>query len=619
MSRKARNGQRGGGRRVSAGRARAAASLQPRRWWWALPLFLGLTLLVKLTVMRQLETHPLLQPDAGVDTRAYVELARRVLDGHVWLGPGLYYLSPLYLYFLAAALFATDSFSGVRMLQIVFGTGAVGAVFVMTREWFGTRAAWIAAVLALLTGVLTFYEIVLLQSALDPFLTASALCSLTFALTRGSDRWAACAGVLFGLQTLNRPNIAVAAVFVAAVLALVRRPRIAALILAGLAVGVAPVAVRNAIVSRQFALVSSQGGLNFYIGNRAGATGQYVAIPGIRADIEGQSEDTRRVAEAATGRTMTDTEVSGYYTRLAFAWIRQHPAASAALFVRKLALTFSATHQWLDFSYPYYAHDTGSLLRALFVGPWLLVPLGLAGLAAGLRRGPHFLAWASFVPAYAVAVAIFFVAERYRLPLYIPLAVGAGAAVDFALSAVATAQFRTLAVPAAVVVLAGTVAFWPHHLDDGRFEERLRLSKALMNRSDFAGAVAELQKAHEIRPSDSTTEFNLGMALVSDGRASEGIPHVQRAVAAGVPVPGARYALATAILRSGDSDGAAGLLRTFQPEVSDSAESCLQVAYVALDAGAPDVALRFAERAAALRPAWDVPRGLLAQLRGGRS
>src|SRR5690349_24209738 len=46
---------------------------------------------------------------------------------------------------------------------------------------------------------------------------------------------------------------------------------------------------------------------------------------------------------------------------------------------------------------------------------WLLTPLGLVGLVWGATRTRNaraFAIYASFVPCYAIAVAIFFVAER---------------------------------------------------------------------------------------------------------------------------------------------------------------------------------------------------------------
>ncbi len=635
------------------------AGVRTSNRWWMLPLFLAAVFAIKLTVLWQLQWHPLLQPEGALDSAEYVRLARRVIGGDVALGPGLYYLSPLYIYFVAAALSISDSTTFVRGLQALLGTAAVGCVFVAARVWFGTRAASFAAVLAALTGVFTFYEVVLFQASLDTFLTSAAIASLAVGLSAegiyrlepgfsrleaGFSRMAAgfsrltpgaaygsglaLAGFLFGLQILNRPNVVVAVAGVTGILLIVRRWRAALWLAAGVAIALAPVVARNVLVSHQFALAGSQGGLNLYIGNSAQATGQYVAVPGVRANIAGQAEDTRRVAEQATGRSLTDAEVSSYFADMAMAWMREHPGAALKLFARKLALTFNARHQWLDFSYPYYAYDAGSSLWLLFVGAWLLVPLGLAGAIAGApaeHRREYFVV-ASFVPLYAVSVAIFFVAERYRLPLLIALCPYSGAAMDQLLQPFlnrrSTLDPRTsgvgprmsAAAVAAALVPAALLTAIPFNVPDGRFEERLRLSKALMNRGDSGGAVSELERAYALRPSDAVTEFNLGMAMVSSGRAAEGLAHVRHAVDAGVAIDGARYALASATLASGDRDGAVTLLRSYYPAPTDTAESCYQVGILALRAGAPRVAERYLRRALELKPGWPEALRALEQL-----
>jgi 4-amino-4-deoxy-L-arabinose transferase-like glycosyltransferase len=580
---------------------------------WRLPLLLAAVFVVKLIVLVQLQDHPLLQPEGALDAAEYVRLAREVLAGNVLLGPGLYYLSPLYIYVLAAGLAVSDSYAFVRVVQIALGTAAVGCVFVAARVWFGTRAAWIAAALAALSGVFTFYEIVLFQSSIDAFLTSAALACLAIGL-RDEARVRlkmGLAGLLFGLQILNRPNIAIAIAGVALTLAATRRWRAAAWLSAGVLFALTPVVARNALVSGQFALASSQGGLNFFIGNNAQATGQYAAVPGVRANIAGQAEDTRRVAEAAAGHPLSDAQVSAYFTGLATSWIREQPRAAARLFLRKLALTFNASHQWLDFSYPYYAYDTGSLLWILFVGPWLLVPLGLAGMVLRSRTALSPAPLRAFALCYALGLAIFFVGERYRLPLLVPLCIFAAAAIDSLLGGLTR---RELAVPALVLVAAAILAGWRFHLPDGRFEERLRLSKALMNRRDYGAAATELERASALRPSDTATEFNLGMAQVSAGRADEGLAHVRHAVDGGVAIPGARYALASATLATGDRDAAVALLRGYYPDDEDTADSCYQVALLALDAGAPRVAERYLQRALQLRPRWPDALRVLQQI-----
>ena len=158
----------------------------------ALFVLLGCAFAFKLLVVYQLKDHPLTQPDAGLDTTAYANLANRVLGGDIALGPGLYFVSPLYIYFLAACLAVFHSYTAVRLVQIALGTASIGFIFLSARLWFGERAGWAAASLAALTGLFTFYEALILQSSIDAFLTSAAL----YALARG----------LLGLPSKDLPS-----------------------------------------------------------------------------------------------------------------------------------------------------------------------------------------------------------------------------------------------------------------------------------------------------------------------------------------------------------------------------------------------------------------------------
>src|SRR2546427_8115233 len=177
------------------------------------------------------------------------------------------------------------------------------------------------------------------------------------------------------------------------------------MLVAGLLVALGPVAVRNRAVSGEWVLVSSHGGLNFYIGNNAEADGTYRSVPGIAPDIEGQVRDARTVAETAAGRPLRASEVSRHFYGRAWKWIALRPGAAFRLFLRKLAFCFNAVDLSLNYSYAYYSRDEATLLRVLVVGPWLLVPLGLVGLVAVPRRDDThgFWIWAAFVPVYAIS------------------------------------------------------------------------------------------------------------------------------------------------------------------------------------------------------------------------
>ena len=453
---------------------------------------------VKTVVLAQLHAHPLLQPVGGLDTEVYVRLARRAAGGDWMLGPDPYFVSPLYVYFLAVILKVTGSLLAARVAQITLGTLAVGLVFAAARRLYGAVAAATAAVLAAATGAFTFYEVVLLQSALDPFLTALGLALLARALETDRAGDFALVGLAIGVHALNRPNVLLWLATLAALLAFTRgRRRAAVVVLLGGLAAVAPVTLRNRAVSGEWILVSSHGGLNFYIGNNETADGAYHSVAGITPQIQGQAEDARRVAEAAAGRPLSVAETSRYFSGRAWEWIRRQPGRALILFVRKLAYTLNQTDLPLNYSFAYYRDDEGTALRLLPVGPWLLVPLGLLGLVAAPSRsgGRDAWTWKAFAPVYAVSVAAFFVAGRYRLPLLVSLCVAAGAGATHLLTLAREGKRKALGYAAVGMAVVALFASWDFRLDDGRAAETTEMVVALIDRGRIDEARALIGRA----------------------------------------------------------------------------------------------------------------------------
>jgi len=565
----------------------------------------ALAALLKVIVALQLAGHPMVQPDVGLDTTAYADLAQRVLRGDLWLGPGLYFVSPLYVYVLAAGLALTDSFTAVRVLQAVLGGCATGALWVLTREWAGTRAAWWAAGLATFTGLITFYEVLILQASLDIALTTGLLLSFTFALTRSGRLWPVLTGVSLGLLSLNRPNAMLAGAGLLGILAVQRRWQTVMATMVGVTLALLPVTIRNVAMAGAWTPTSSHGGLNFYIGNSENATGFYHQIPGIAPDISGQVRDVRRVAEAATGRGLSDAEVSNYFVDLGLDWIAGHPGDAAALFVKKLAFTFHAQHIALPYSYPFYAYDADTALQFLRVGPWILMPLGFVGFSVLLRRTTqrrHVLAWLAFVPLYAMSVAVFFVAERYRLPLLVPMCVGAGIALDAAAEHLARGRWRSLTMGVVATAALIVAINWPVGLDDGRWDEGLRLAQRLVivDRHDEARSWVE-RLAPTARPAGSA-HAGVGMQYFVKGDHTRALPYFREAHRQN---PGDRkvaYGLAEALHATGDPAGAVRILAGLTPGQDESVETWLRLGRLAATSGAHDVAERFFKGAARQQP-----------------
>ncbi|RPJ82781.1 MAG: hypothetical protein EHM13_08455, partial [Acidobacteria bacterium] len=174
----------------------------------ALAVVLLLALCARLAVLWQLHAHPLLQPRPGLDGEAYLALARLVTGGDLLAGDQVYFLSPFYIYFVALVLtLSGGSVFAVLLAQVALGTAAVWLVARTAGLWFGERGALAAAVLATCTGYFAFNEILVLQSAVDPFLTALGLSLLARAWCSGRPVYFLAAGAAVVFHVLNRPNV----------------------------------------------------------------------------------------------------------------------------------------------------------------------------------------------------------------------------------------------------------------------------------------------------------------------------------------------------------------------------------------------------------------------------
>ena len=442
---------------------------------------------------------------------------------------------------------------------------AIACAMRCARDWFGDAAGLVAGVLLAGAGVITFHEIVLLQSALDPVLIAAL--ALVYGRAIQGDRWPAWAGagLLAALFALNRPNaLIVAAAIGAGLLARMlwqrRRPAVlaAAAFAGAVAIGLAPAALRNLGATGRLTLISSHGGLNFFIGNRAGADGTYEAPLGITPSIAGQAHDARVVAEAVAGRPLADPEVSAHFAGLAASWIREHPGDAASLFARKLWLVAHRTELPLNYSYAYYERDEPTVLR------WLrdrrVVPRPTRRRRAGRTPAPRiergverarYLAWGALVPLYAISVAAFFVAGRYRLPILVPLAIAGAGAVTSTIAALRTRRWIDAAIPVAALGIAATATLWPIALDDGRLEERVAMASALAGLGRSADAIARAGAVAREHPEPGTVHYRVALALQAHGDLASAEAEVRRALSIDPKQPEAHAVLGQLLARAG--------------------------------------------------------------------
>jgi tetratricopeptide (TPR) repeat protein len=270
------------------------------------------------------------------------------------------------------------------------------------------------------------------------------------------------------------------------------------------------------------------------------------------------------------------------------------------------------------------------------------VPLGLTAVSLGaFGRQPsrlrHFGVWFSFVPAYAVSIALFFVADRYRLPLMVPLCVCAGGAIDFAVSAITAQRARQLALPALALGALLAAVNYPVALDDGRWTEGLRtaerlvisqryeeaerwaewlethhpprpgagqlgVAQQLMALGQHERALPYVKRAIQADPNEPHAQYALGQTLLKLGRAAEAVPHLRQGFDAGIELPSGGEDYARALVDSGDLPGAVAALRRIHPAESADAETWLRLGRLAMESKAPETAQPFFEHVARMQP-----------------
>jgi 4-amino-4-deoxy-L-arabinose transferase-like glycosyltransferase len=407
--------------------------------------------------------------DAGI----YLEWARQIAAG----APpgGVFYRAPLYPYVVALLLKASASLWPVYVLQVLLGLGTLLLTYDIARRLFGNAAADIALLLLALTAPLPFFESKLLSATLVLFLVTLGTFFVVLAADRRTRwRWFL-AGLAFGLAAIAWPGSLVifAALCVWALAGRAAgRKSLPVGIFACLAV-ITVVTARNVVVGEDFVPVSANGGFTFYQGNNRLSAGTLAQPPEVfefryegryLAGIAEQQEFEQRYAESRLGSNLKPSQVSSFWLRRALTWIVGHPGAYLTLLGRKLVLVLSDYESPSDYSIELESRAAWPL-RITFVRFGLLLTLAVVGLLLARKKA----AW----PVYSVmvgtfaALLLFYVADRYRLPMLPALAVVGGAGLHEAWRRLRFRKLGFVPVIAGAVTLLFSMVVFPTPLKRG--------------------------------------------------------------------------------------------------------------------------------------------------------
>jgi len=419
---------------------------------------------------------------------------------------------------LLSLLYRLDLASGPLLAQLsqhALGVGIALAVAVLARRLTRREDAALASgCLYAVAPVPLFFEGELLAETL--FLALLAAFLVTASDDRAGAGPATHAGAWLGVACAVRPN---ALLF--APLPLIGRDRRARRA-AGAALGLLAALVASAAllspIHGGLRLLPSAGGVNLYLGNRRGADG-LVPRQDFAVTYGDEYRDSVEVfsAEAARADGVADSNAARerYWLRRAGAEIAADPWGRLRLLGRKAIVVLWNGEVPNNRSFDFAAREETPILRWLPSRFGLLFVLAVAGWsAAPASRGRNLLS--GFALLHALGVVVFFVADRYRLPLYLPVAALAGPGAIRLIEAARAPGRRPSLALGGLLLASVLVTFvdWTGARSElpGAERDLFFRSLARLQEGDADGAADDARRAVRLTPNDAASWLQVGRA-----------------------------------------------------------------------------------------------------------
>jgi tetratricopeptide (TPR) repeat protein len=531
-----------------------------------------------------------------------------------------YFRSPGYPFFLALIYYLSNgSYLIARIVQMSLGLVNCLLAYFLGKNIFGRSVGLLFAFFMSVYWIFIYFE----GELLAPVLLITLSLSLIYILNLWSDefsfRLSFAGGILLGLFALVRANILL---FGPAVLCwsgwIAHRRKNNTHIktawpgfILGAVIIIAPVTIRNYIVAKDFILIASNAGINFYIGNNEDSTGTYSVIPNLQElglGEEWTSFDYLKIArgvELLNGRKMKHSEISSYFTKKSIDYIRTHPWRFLKLLAIKSALFWgpaevsnnkvlscekvnSATLRYMP-RFPVVLSLAVIGLIQLFLGRKKHTVQNNATLSVTQRQFEISILILLFIFTYFISFLPFFIAGRYRVPA-IPFLLLFGAFGLHRIGQLLVSHKLYTAICWFVILtglfIAARIRLAPYEPDPAQWhllrascyrlakqpdlaikechesirlrpdlgKGHRRLADMLMHRRDYARAIKHYMKALQLKPGQYEVHYNLGLALSSQGELNDAISHFRDALKIRPDIPEIHYTLGRALKSKGKTD-----------------------------------------------------------------
>ncbi|MFQ6008125.1 MAG: tetratricopeptide repeat protein [Candidatus Zixiibacteriota bacterium] len=519
------------------------------KYKWALAIGL-VAFLVRLVYLIELSRQPGFSVPM-VDEKWHWEWAHEIIEKSFW-GEEAYFRGPLYPYFLALLVYITgSSMFWTKLLQLLVCIGTGFFLFRMSEHLFEKKTAFMAGLIYAFYGPFLFYETMFLIPVVFLFFLVWGMYRVvTYRASPTLKTWLA-TGLVFGLAAISRPNVLLVIPFLmlwiyftrpkpAVVWSRIKAPLVLAM---GVVLIIMPVTIRNFVVTGEFILISSQGGVNFYIGNNEYANGLSMLMPEV--DLTDESLTwrqfiplTKAAAEKEAGQELSTGEQSSFWTRKALDFILHNPGKFLGLVWKKTVYLLNGFEN-SDNSDIYYERTKSYLYSALlwqrpFFFPYgLLLPLTLVGVYLRRNDFSKLLPLYIFILAYSPSIILFLVTARHRLPL-VPfmIVIASAGVVKLIVQRPPKIDYKKLGISIAIVIVAGLLVNRTYYEEGSPNEFQIHFNNGikLQQLEDWAGAEKEYLSAEHFYPNSATLLNNLAYVQFQQGKYDEADHNYHRAI-----------------------------------------------------------------------------------------
>jgi tetratricopeptide (TPR) repeat protein len=524
--------------------------------------------ILRLIFINEISDSPFIRSLAS-DAQIYFEWGKNIARGS-WFGHQVFYMSPVYAYFLAVInLIFFDAVFAAQVIQALLNTINIFMIYILARRIFSVPAGYISAASAAVYSIFIFYSGLILMEILHTFFISVFLLLLLRMKDALNNKLFFGTGLIFGILVLFRGNILLFLPVLFIWLYLIYKDQVKLLIktsvlfLIGVLIPVSLIALNNYIAEEDFLLLTSNGGINFYIGNNPSATGIYMTPKefSLDTDITGKN-----YAEKMSGRTLKPGEVSDFWFGEGMEYVKENPSDAVRLFFTKFLLFFDEAEnpQSASMDIQFFSTYYSKLMKFPFPGFYFFLLFAAAGTFLNRDKRKNFNILLLFLLTYAAASAIFFVIGRFRVPVAPVIIIFAGGGIYSLYTVIKGKKYFELLKPAAVIILLIiiNIAVVPSfsfsnydalnhvgktHFEQGNYDQAIEnyrkslqlndrystyllLGNAYAAKKDFRNARTAFMEALKRNPRAELAYFSLGGLEIQMNKPAEALKNYEKAI-----------------------------------------------------------------------------------------